>query len=237
MRQVAALTLLVLSCVATATNANAAPDRDSLLQAWEAYIASLPGTTRFEATGNGTYRLVDADLPYEGEVKIVGALVRPSESTGVDNEFTHLGMVDFELVDLPAERLSSQLYYYWVADRQTLHYSQTQDAWVDAVAFRESFADQYDFSANLSFMTFMMNYGIWVLLAALIVFLFIAVHKQQKKNRALMDETAAINEQARQNVERAASLQDELLALSREGLDIQRESNETLKRMLEALRS
>jgi hypothetical protein len=87
--------------------AAAEPDRESLVEAWEAYVAALPGTSAFEVIGEGVYRLQDADLPYDGEVKLVGALVRSAEAAGIDTGFTSLGMVDFELVDIPDERLAS----------------------------------------------------------------------------------------------------------------------------------
>ena len=63
-----------------ANDAFADPDRDSLLSAWETHIADLPGTELFEKTGEDTYRYKDTDLPYDGELKLLGVLVRPSES-------------------------------------------------------------------------------------------------------------------------------------------------------------
>ena len=84
-------------------------------------------------------------------------------------------------------------------------------------------------------MSFMMKYGIWLLLIALVIFVFIGAHRQLKKNRALMDETAAINEKARENVERAQAMQDEVLAISRQTLELQAENNETLKKILDAM--
>ena len=223
--------LVVLATPAALADAS----RESLLEAWQAHVAALPGTVRFEATGDETFVLEDSDLPYEGELRLVGALVRSSESPGLSNDYTHLGMVEFELVDLPAERMGSQLYYYWLTDRQTMHYSASRGEWVDNRTYTESFSGQYDLETNFGFLSFMLNYGIWILLVALIIYVFLAIGKASKKNRALMDETAAINEKARENVERAASLQDEVIAISKEARDLQAENNAILRRILETL--
>ncbi len=83
-------------------------------------------------------------------------------------------------------------------------------------------------------MSFMLNYGIWIVLLALIVFIVIAIQRQSQKARALMDESAAINSQARENLERAAGMQDEVLAVARESRDLQAETNRLLAALLEA---
>jgi len=211
-------------------------DRESLIKAWEAHIASLPSTASFEVTGEGTYHLTDTDLPYDGELKLHGALVRSMTMPGLETDFTHMGMLEFELSDLPEERQLSQLYYYWLADMQSLYYSQSRDEWVSQSAYTEDFGADYGLDDSFGFMSFMMRYGIWILLIALVIFVFRGAGKQMKKNRALLDDTAAINDKARENVERAQAMQDELLAISRQSLELQAQNNDTLKKILEAVR-
>jgi hypothetical protein len=216
--------------------AAAEPDRESLVEAWEAYVAALPGTSAFEVIGEGVYRLQDADLPYDGEVKLVGALVRSAEAAGIDTGFTSLGMVDFELVDIPDERLASQSYYYWLSDRQTLYYSDAEQRWMGPADYQASITELYSGGASFGALSFMLNYGIWVLLIGLLAFAFIAVGRQAKKARALMDESAAINLQARENLDRSERMQDEVLSIARETRDLQSENNQLLKEMLSALK-
>ncbi len=234
MRITASLFLLALFALFSA-DAFAEADRDSLTKAWEAHIAGLPGTERFEKTADGVYQYTDTDLPYDSELKLLGALVRPSETAGIETDFSHFGMVEFELTDMPVERLSSQVYYYWLADRQTLHYSKSRQEWVDASAYQESFTDLYGGSPSFGALSFMLNYGIWVLLIGLLVFIFVGFNRQTRKARALMDETAEINDKARQNLDRAEAMQDEVLSIARETRDLQKESNELLAKMLQAL--
>lgn len=229
--------LIILSFVAPVTAAtDAQPDRDSLIESWEAHVRMLPGTVSLEATGDDTYALEDTDLPYEGELKLIGALVRPAESAGFETDFSHIGMIDFELVDMPPERLTSQVYYYWLADRQMMHYSASDQQWVNTAAYQASLSDMYTSDYSWGPLSFMLNYGIWVLLIALTLFVFFAFSRQARKARSLMDETAAINQRASDNLDRAQSMQDEVLAIARETRDLQSENNEILKQMLEALK-
>lgn len=212
-----------------------APDRESLIAAWETHIRSLPGTVSLEAVGDGVYQFHDTELPYDGELRIVGSLVRPVESTGYETGFSHNGMLDIELTDVPIERMSSQVYYYWLSDRQSLYYSDDEQRWVDPATYQASVAETYRGGGSFGALSFMLNYGIWVLLIALLVFVFVAVGRQAKKARSLMDETAAINQKARENIDRAQSLQDEILVIARETRDLQSDNNQLLKKMLEAL--
>ena len=232
--RIASLIFALLLGTAFSQAALAQPDRDSLIEAWEAHMASLPGTTRFEALGDGTYELHDTDLPYEGKLRVVGALVRSMESPGYETAYSHLGMLELELVDLPADRLSSQLYYYWIADRQMLHYLASEQRWVDAKTYQQSIPGLYSDDASFGVLTFMLRYGIWILLIGLIAFVFVAVARQTKKARGLMDETAAINQQARENLDRAQGMQDEVLAIARESRDLQSETNDLLRKLLDA---
>jgi len=228
--------ILVLLVTAVTQVALAQPNRDSLIEAWESYVASMPGTSKLEAMGDGVYRFHDTDLPYEGELKIVGALVRPAESMGVKTEFSHLGMVEFQLVDLPPERMGSQSYYYWLTDRQMLHYSAATQTWVDPATYQASITEHYAGGTSFGAMSFMLNYGIWVFLIALIGFVFVMASKQGKKARSIMDETTAINQKARENIDRSQAMQDEVMTVARESRDLQTANNELLQQMLETLK-
>jgi hypothetical protein len=224
------LALLCALCYTTIAVAGA--DRDSLIEAWEAHMASLPGTEAFEATDDGSYRLKDADLPYDGEVRVIGALVRPFESAGLETGFSQFGMVEFELVDLPPGRLASQSYYYWVADRQTLHYSEQEQRWVNQQEYQSAISTHYETGRSFGPLSFMLNYGIWILLVALIVFVFRAVRRQTVKAGSLMDDSADINQQARENLERGEAMQQEVLQIARDSRDLHEETNRLLGEIL-----
>ena len=228
--------VLVLLGLCLTDAAHAGPDKESLLEAWEEYVRGLPGTVALEAKDDGAYRLQDADLPYDGELRVVSALVRSAENAGFDTGFSHMGIVEFALADLPSERLASQGYYYWLADRQTLHYSPSQQRWIGGQEYQESLTDLYGGEGAFTGLSFMLNYGIWILLIALLLFAFLALGRQAKKARSLMDESWNINQQAKRNLDRSERMQDEVLTIAREARDLQRENNELLRKMLAVLK-
>ena len=80
-----------------------------------------------------------------------------------------------------------------------------------------------------------MNYGIWILLIALLVFVFMSLKKQQKKAKTLMDDTADINRKARENLDRAEAMQKEMVAIAREAQELQKQNNALLERIAGAV--
>ena len=228
--------ILMLLGLCLAAGVHAGPDRDSLLEAWEGHVRSLPGTISLEPVDEGRYRLQDEDLPYDGELRVVSALVRPADNAGFDTGFSHMGIVEFILDDLPPERLASQSYYYWIADRQTLHYSAAGQRWLSGGEYQASLTDLYGGESSYTGLSFMLNYGIWILLIGLILLVGIAVSRQTRRASALMDETREINQLASKNLDRAQGMQDEVLEIAREARDLQKESNALLEQIRDALR-
>ena len=222
--------LLLLSSAAFADQ----PDRASLIAAWEAYVRSLPSTGKLESLGDDRYAIEDSELGFNGELRINGVLIRAADTYGVETEFSHFGMIELELVDLPPERMGTQLYYYWLADRQTLHYSTEREGWVDPKAYQQAFTSPGSVSGSWGPLMFFMNYGIWILLIALLVSVFMFLSRQQKKAKSLMDESADINRMARANIERAEKMQDEMLDITRGMHELQKQNNELLERIAKA---
>lgn len=231
-RVAAAICLLIASTVASA----AEPDRQSLIDAWAAYMPTTAGTVAFELRDDGVYYIEDENLPYEGELRLIGAIVRPAEIGTDQMSFSHMGMVEFELVGLPEERLQTQSYYYWLADRQSLHYSEVEQAWLGPEAYRAAFQDFYVDEGSFGALTFMLNYGIWILLIALVLWVFTGLHKHNKKARTLMDDSASINEQARKNLDRSEKMQKETIEIMRRSLELQCSGNELLAQIRDSLK-
>ena len=110
--------LIVLAALAVATTAlAAAPDRDGLIAAWESHLGALPSTKVLEPRGEQTWFLEDTDLPYRGEIRLAGALVRPADNVGGAGDFSHMGLVEIQLTDLTDAQRATQSYYYWLSDR------------------------------------------------------------------------------------------------------------------------
>jgi Sec-independent protein translocase protein TatA len=213
----------------------AGPDREGLLAAWAGFMAANPDTEDFESIGEDRYRLTDSSLPYEGEVRVIGAIVRTMEDYGAELPFSHTGFVEFELTDLPDERSQTQSYYYWAADRQTLYFSSGQGRWVTPAAYQASFNEQVA-PGVFGVAYYLLRYGIWLLLIPVLIVAIVFAAKQANKARQLMNDAADINQQARQNIERGASLQEEVVALSRKALEQQAEANRILEEIRDSLR-
>ena len=224
--------------LAASLNVSAAePNRQSLIDAWVDYMPTAPGTVVFEARGGDRYYLEDENLPYAGELRLIGALVRPAEAMGEDATFTHIGMLEMELVDLPVERLQSQNYYYWLSDRQTLHFSAVGQAWLGPAAYRKAIQDLYSSDISFGPLSFMLNYGIWILLIILLIWVFVAFNKQHKKARALLDDSSSINALARENLDRSAAIQKESIQITRQVLEVQKENTRVLEQIRDRLGS
>ena len=230
--------LIVLAALAAATTAlAAAPDRDGLIGAWEAHLRALPSTKVLEPRGEQTWFLEDTDLPYRGEIRLAGALVRPADNIGGAGDFTHMGLVELQLTDLTDAQRATQSYYYWLSDRQTLYYSESAQEWLGTAAYQQALNDLYRPSRiSLGPLSFMLNYGVWFLLVGLIVFVVVLIVRQSGKARALMDDSAEINRRARENIERGAELQAELSELARQSRDLQAENNALLRELIDTLR-
>lgn len=228
--------VLVLAALAVSVSAGAAePSRQSLIDAWVEFMPSAPGTIAFEVRGDGVYYLEDENLPYAGEVRVVSALVREAEAAADGMPFTHMGMVEFQLVELPAERLQTQNYYYWLADRQTLHFSDVDETWVGPAAYRDAIQDFYGRDDSFGPLSFMLNYGIWIFLVALLVWVFSLLNRHSRKARSLMDDSASINEKARENLERSEQMQKEAIEISRALLDVQKANKKLLEQIRDRL--
>lgn len=231
------MSLIAALLLATFSAAAAEPDRQSLIDAWVDYMPTTSGTVTFEARGDDLYYIQDENLPYDGELRLIGALVRPAEAMTEDTAFTHIGMLELELVDLPVERLQSQNYYYWLSDRQSLHFSDTAEAWVGPEAYRVAIQDYYADDVSFGPLSFMLNYGIWVFLIALLIWVFITLNKHNNKARALMDDSTSINDKARENIERAEKIQEEAIEITRQILGVQKDNNKVLAEIRDKLGS
>ncbi len=232
-----ALTRIALLLVALSiwTPSYAGPDRESLIAAWEQRFSGMPGSEAFEALGDDRYRIKDTNLPYEGELKIIGVLLQPVDAMEYETGFSTLGMVEFDLIDLPAERKASQSYYYWLNDRQTLYYSDDEQRWLDLQAYTKALTASYEPAISLGIMSFMLNYGIWILLIALVIFIFTGFKRQTGKAHELMDDSADINRKARENLDRSEAMQKEVLEITRESQQLHRETNRLLAEILAKL--
>ncbi len=214
----------------------AAPDRAGLIKAWEAAM-SRDGS--LAAQPDGSYRYHNEAIGYDGAVKIVSAIVRTDgiEETA-QSGMTAMGTVDFDLVDMPAQPkdLMASGLMMWKAERQSFIYDDKPQAWLTTAEWAKLHYDADGDGYPRRPLRWLLEYAIPAGLVALLVAVFVWLSRAQRQSRSTMKDASEINRVARENVERAAKLQDEQKARMEESLALARRNTELLESILEELR-
>ena len=211
----------------------AAPDRAGLIRAWE---ASMRGDGVLEAQADGSYRYRSEAIGYDGSVKLLTAIVSK------DGAGAHLfdgmgarGSVDFDLPDLPAsaQRSESVGLLSWKAERQNFVYDETKQAWSSMTEWAKS---RYRGNGRAGLTSWLLDYAVPIGLVALLAAVFWgAVRVQRRANRQL-GASDDITRRSRENLDRAAALQEAQQARMQESLELARRNTATLEAILEELR-
>lgn len=228
---------LILLLVLLPAMAWAAPDRAGLINAWESAMRR-DGT--LEAQPGGGYHYRNEAIGYDGSVAITSAIVR---SDGVENigqaDMGAMGTVDFDLVDMPErpkDSLSTGL-MLWKAERQNFVYDDGQQAWRTMAEWaRSQYGDGDGARRPFALLRWLMDYAIPVGLVALLVAVFWWLSRAQRQSSSTMKDASEVNRAARENVERAAQLQDQQKALMDESIALARRNTELLEAILGELR-
>jgi hypothetical protein len=228
-RTMSRLLLLILLLPAFAC---AAPDRASLIQAWEAAMRS-DGT--LDAQPGGDYRYRNESLGYDGGLKITSAIVR-AESVA-DSDRSAMGTVDFDLSDMPAARGDSPPsgLASWKAERQSFIYDSGKQSWQTVLEWSRS-RYRADGGISLTATRWVFEYALPVGLLALVVAVFLWLARVQRQAKRQLVAAADVNRLSRENIERAAKLQEEQRARMHESLELARHNTATLDAILEELR-
>lgn len=214
-----------------------APDRAALLEGWAAHMANLDATHTFEQVDEDSWYLEDNELPYTGQINVVGTTVRPMEYGGFESGFSAFGIVEMELVELPETRRQAQTVIYWLNDRQMLYFLDEEQRWVNSAAYQQALAETFDEDYYYSPYGWVYDYGFSLFLIGVVIVAFIFFSRQVNRASAIQEEARVINQKALENIERSKKVQDESIAISRELRDIQVENLELLKDIRDALKS
>ena len=211
----------------------AAPDRAGLIRAWE---ASMRDDGMLEVQADGSYRYRSEAIGYDGGVKLLTAIVSKDGAGAhpVDGMAAR-GSVDFDLPDLPASALRSESVglLSWKAGRQNFVYDEAKQAWSPMAEWAKS---RYRGSARIGLGSWLLDYAVPIGLIALLAAVFWgAVRVQRRANRQL-GASDDITRRSRENLERAAALQEAQQARTQESLELARRNTATLEAILEELR-
>lgn len=230
MRRFVLLLLLLVPALACA-----APDRAGLIKAWESAM-SHDGVLTARPDGNYSYH--NEAIGYDGQIHVVSAIVRSDGFEEIGQaDMTAMGTVDFDLVDMPerAKDSTASGLMMWKAERQSFIYDDKQQTWQTTSEWAKSHYGG-DAGYRRSPLRWLMDYAIPIGLVALLVAVFWWLSRAQRQSRSTMKDASEINRVARENVERAAKLQDEQKARMDESLVLARRNTALLESILEELR-
>jgi len=215
----------------------AAPDRAGLIAAWE---SAMRRDGALDAQADGGYRYRSDAIGYDGAVKITSAIVRNDgfDDIGQAGAGT-MGTVDFDLVDRPAESKDSMStgLMMWKAEHQSFIYDDPRQAWQSTTDWaRSHYGDRGGAGRPFVLLRWLMDYAIPVGLFAFFIALFWWFSRVQRQSGSTMKDASDINRMARENVERAAQLQEEQKARMDESIALARRNTALLESILEELR-
>lgn len=211
-----------------------APNRESLIEAWETELRR-EGT--LEKVEDSLYRYSNATFAYDGQVRLLAALVQETWSSHSAETPRYLGSVDFELSDLSEQLRETRSILGWMAERQSYVFDEAGGSWQTSMRYYANLYAGEGSGLTGSWWWRVLTGGwIWFFLLVFIAALLIGVSRQQGKARSIIDDSKEINRMARENLEQARQLQTENHAMLRESMELARQRNATLDAILQALK-
>lgn len=212
---------LALICMAT-LSARAADPRAGLLQAWEDLQANSAEVEVFRKIADGKYWIGFSNLPYEGELVVLAYDTEEMDFGGFESiPYSLTGYVEVDLVDAAAEETAkyARSLGKW-QQSNTLFFNRETQTWDSYKAYRSKLQRQTEDLAPGSGLLMLFGYGQYILLGLILYFLYVAASNDRRVKKSI-----ALQEQALANVEASKRLM-------REGLSLQRESNQLLQQVL-----
>lgn len=210
----------------------AAPDRAGLIHAWESAMRR-DGT--FDAQADGSYRFRSESIGYDGSVKLLTAIVSKGGIGAPIDGVAARGSVDFDLPDLPVATPQSESMglLSWKAERQNFIYDDAKQAWLPMNEWAKA---RYRSSEGIGLTSWLWSYAVPLGLVALLIGVFWGVLRVQRRANKQLGASDDITRRSRENLERAAALQDAQQARMQESIELARRNTATLEAILEELR-
>ncbi|MBN1474128.1 MAG: hypothetical protein JW914_05905 [Syntrophaceae bacterium] len=216
--------IAVLLCLVFSFNsfAEQLPTEESLIAVWEEIQKNDPNNIMFEEIKDKEYKINNKKIPFEGILKIKDVIVDETMPIG-QNDYV-MGTVDVELVGVSQEFINknARRYYNW-ARNNNLYYDIGAKKWINMQEFQKLLTEKQD--KMFGIFSFVSNYFYIMLLIILIVFLVYFSRKQKKIIIKSLDQQA----QAMTRMKKA-------LELSEKSVELNQETNEILKDILDELK-
>ena len=218
--------LLGVGLLLGAFRALAQPTQTSLIQAWETVQRNDPETVAFEKRGDGSYRFATKRFPFDGELKLLKAMVEEDSTSDI----YVLGTVAVELVGLSdkVRQDYARSYALWTGNN-VLYYDLAAKRWMGAREF-QTIARQRFRGRSL-----WPNFWSWaptLVFLAVLVFAMLLLGRLQRKQK----QYAGRIERNFDLAERSAALAEKSAETAEKSLRLLEDSNRVLKEILETLR-
>ena len=213
--------------------ARAAPDRAGLIRAWESEMRS-DGV--LDAQADGSYHYHSEAIGYDGNVKLLTAIVSKDRlGGGAFDGMDARGSVDFDLPDLPTAAAGSESVglLSWKAQRQNFIYDDATQKWLSMTAWAQT---RYRSGGGVFVTKWLFDYAVPIGLLALILAVFWGATRVARRANKQLGASDDITRRSRENLDRAAKLQETQQARMQESIELARRNTATLEAILEELR-
>lgn len=220
------LVLFLGSIIGAAAEPDAKPDENSLLVAWEKALRSESSTEILEKTAERTYRFKTRLFPFDGELKILNALIQDYGEEEYAPGFA-FGSVEAELVGFSQEQMNryARSYSYWY-QLNTLFFDHSKGRWLTAQEYRSAALSRNPMQSGTPFLSWLSGNYFLVIMALLALFLWWLSKKSHRQFKSALSQQNEAMEITRRSI-----------ALSEKAVQLNEETNQLLREMLQELKN
>ena len=201
----------------------AGPDEASLLAAWETAVRSDANTEILEKTAERTYHFKTRLFPFDGELKVLNALIQDYGGEEEALPGYAFGSVEVELVGFGQEQMAryARSFSYWY-QMNTLYFDQKAGRWLTGQEYRAALSRRYSASGCSAAAGWLARNYFLVIMQLLALFLWWVARKSGRQMKTAMsrqDEAMDISRRSIALAEKAAQQNEESIKLLREILE------------------
>ena len=207
----------------------AGPDETSLLAAWETAVRSDANTEIFEKTAERAYHFKTRLFPFDGELKVLNALIQDYGDEEETLPGYVFGSVEVELVGFDQEQMAryARSFSYWY-QLNTLYFDHKAGRWLTGQEYRAALSRGYSASGCGTVTGWLArNYFLLIMLFLALFLWWVARRsgRQMKTAMSRQDEAMDISRRSIALAEKAAQHNEESIKLLQQILEELKKKN------------